>query len=460
MKKENTQKKRRGFTLIESMIFLLLFALISTTFFQAYIVTTRTIIESRNRLGGTALANQRMEIIRSIEYTTIGTKHWNGSAWVYGIPAGDLIEEEDVSVSGAQYHVDTFVQYVDDAFDGVTPADTIPTDYKRVRITVSWGSRGADQQVALFGSFSPNGVESSSGGGVLSVNVLDAGGNGVSGADVRIQNSSASIDTTATTDATGNITLPGAPAGTQKYILTVSKSGYFGANTYAPYPTTAYNPVDVHATVVANVLNQKSIVMDRAVNIKLSTEDPFGSDVASVPFTLAGGRLLGTNPSTSAAVYNFSNSSTTDGSGEKTYSSQSYGQYTLTVPDTATHTFWKITPETTATNLLDVLPGANADIKVVMVPKNTAGLWVTVVNDANGLPVSGATVKLSNATLPYDVTRTTDAFGKVYFPESTSAPLSAADYSIEISATGYTTKTDTVTVGTALLQKSYNLVAN
>ena len=445
--------------MIESMIFLLLFALISTTFFQAYIVTTRTIIESRNRLGGTALANQRMEIIRSIDYTTIGTKHWNGSAWVYGIPAGDLIEEEDVSVSGAQYHVDTFVQYVDDAFDGVTPADTIPTDYKRVRVTVSWGSRGTDQQVALFGSFSPNGVESSSGGGVLSVNVLDAGGNGVSGADVRIQNSSASIDTTATTDATGNITLPGAPAGTQKYILTVSKSGYFGANTYAPYPTTAYNPVDVHATVVANVLNQKSIVMDRAVNIKLSTEDPFGIDVASVPFTLAGGRLLGTNPSTSAAVYNFSNSSTTDGSGEKTYSSQSYGQYTLTVPDTADYKFWKVTPETTAVNLMDVLPGTSADIKVVMVPKSTAGFWVTVVKDSNGLPVSGASVKLTNAAAPYDVTRTTDVFGKVYFPENTT-PLVTGSYDVEITVSGYVTKTDTVGIGATLTEKTYNLVAN
>lgn len=94
-------------------------------------MTVRAILESKNRLGATALANQRMEIIRSIDYTSIGTKHWNGSAWVYGIPAGELIEEEDVSVNTTLYHVDTFVQYVDDTFDGVTPTDTIPTDYKR-----------------------------------------------------------------------------------------------------------------------------------------------------------------------------------------------------------------------------------------------------------------------------------------------------------------------------------------
>ncbi len=159
MKVFNQKRTRKGFTLIESLVFLFIFSLISVAFFQAYFVTVRTIIESKNRLGATALANQKMEIIRSIEYDEIGTKHWNGSAWVYGIPAGELIEDEAVSVNTTLYQVDTFAQYVDDTFDGSIPIDTIPTDYKRVRVTVSWGSGGSDQQVALFGNFAPNGIE-------------------------------------------------------------------------------------------------------------------------------------------------------------------------------------------------------------------------------------------------------------------------------------------------------------
>lgn len=452
------KRKRKGFTLIESLVFLFIFALIATTFFQAYIVTTRTIISSKNRLGATALANQRMEIIRSLDYTVIGTKHWNGSAWVYGIPGGDLIEEEDISVNTTLYHVDTFVQYVDDTFDNQSPTDTIPTDYKRVRVTVSWGGRSADETVALFGNFSPNGVESSAGGGVLSINVLDNSGTGVSGASVRIQNSASSIDTTVTTDSTGNVTLPGAPAGTEAYTITVSKNNYYGAHTYPAYPTTAYNPVDVHATVVANTLNQKSIVMDQDVDIALATEDPLGADVPSIGFTLTGGRLLGTNPTTSAEVYGFTSTATTDTSGEKAYPNESYGQYTVTVPDTSDYTFWKVTPETTDTNLIDSTPGANADLKLVMVPKNTAGFLVRVTNDADDTPIAGASVKLANTTLPYEVTRTTDVFGMVYFPDS-SAPLAAADYTVDISASGYTTESTTVTIGAALVQQTYNLVA-
>lgn len=459
MQKDILHKKRKGFTLIESLVFLFIFALIATTFFQTYIVTTRAIIASKNRLGATALANQRMEIIRSIDYTSIGTKHWNGTAWVYGIPAGDLIEEEDVSVNTTLYHVDTFVQYVDDTLDNQSPTDTIPTDYKRVRVTVSWGSRSADETIALFGNFSPNGIESASSGGVLSINVLNAAGVGVSGANVRIQRASASIDTTATTDSSGNITLPGTPAGSQAYTITVSKSGYYGANTFPAYPTTAYNPVDVHATVVANVLNQHSIVMDREASIKLSTEDPLGVDVPSIGFTLTGGRLLGTNPTTSAAVYGFTSTSTTDTSGEKTYSNQSYGQYTLTVPDTSTYKFWKVTPETTAVNLMDITPGTNADMKVIMVPTSTIGLLLTIANNANGLPISGASVKLTNTTAGYAVTKTTDVFGMVYFPDS-STPLVAGSYDVEITASGFTTKTENIGIGATLTEHTYNMIPN
>ena len=454
-----SQKKKRGFTLIETLVFLALFSIVSVTFFETYFVTIRAITDSKNRLGATALANQRMEIIRSLPYDNIGTKHWNGSAWVYGIPAGELIEEEDISVNTTKYHVDTFVQYVDDTFDGVTPADTIPTDYKKIRVTVSWGLQGADQTVALFGNFSPNGVESASGGGTLSINVLNAAGVGVSGVSVRIQKASSSIDTTATTDATGNVTLPGAPAGTEAYTITVSKGGYYGASTFPAYPTTAYNPVDVHATVVAAALNQKSIVIDEEVDITLRTKDPFGTDIPSISFTLEGGRVLGANPSTLATVYQFSSASSTNTSGTKDYPNESYGQYTLTVPDTADYAFWKITPEGTSKTLYDALPGVNADITAVMLDKNIGSLKASVVNDADGAPIAGADVKLTNTTLPYDVTLTTDIFGEVYFPQTLPA-LVAGTYDIEISKSGFTTKTDTVTIGSVLENETYNLVSN
>jgi Tfp pilus assembly protein PilV len=78
---------KKGFSLIESLVFLFIFMLISVVFLQVYLVGTRTIFDSKNRLGAVALANQKMEIIRSIEYADIGTKVWNGTTWLYGVPS-------------------------------------------------------------------------------------------------------------------------------------------------------------------------------------------------------------------------------------------------------------------------------------------------------------------------------------------------------------------------------------
>lgn len=453
-------KKLKGFTLVESLVFLGIFSMISVIFFESYMLATRAIIESKNRLGATALANQKMEIIRSIDYTTIGTKHWNGSGWVYGIPAGDILEDEDVSVSGKLYSVHTFVQYVDDEFDGQSggsPTDSIPTDYKRVRVTVAWGNGGTDQQVSVFGTFAPNGIEASTGGGVLSINVLDAAGNGVTGASVHIVNSASGIDVTGNTDSTGNLTLPGAPAGTEAYVITVSKSGYYGATTFPAYPTTAYIPVDVHASVVANALNQKSIVMDREVDIEIETEDPFGTSIPSIAFSLVGGRILGTDPGTGADVLGFNQANTTDSSGIASFGGESYGQYTFALDSGVTaYEFLKLTPEGTANNIFDAIGGAAADYKAVLLDKAIGSVKITVTNQADASPIQGASVKLTNAGLVYDVTVTTDQYGYAYFPTALPA-LAAGTYDIQVTASGFSTETDTVDITTVLENKAIQM---
>lgn len=427
-----------GFTLIESLVFLFLFAIISMAFFETYAASTRLIIDSKNRLGATALANQKMEIIRSVDYDAIGT--------TTGIPAGDLLEDETISVNTTRYEVHTFVQYVDDSFDGtVATTDTIPTDYKRVRITVSWGDLSPDRSVVLFGNFSPNGIESSGGGGVLSINVLDGSGSGVSGATVNIVNAAAGIAVAAVTDATGNITLPGAPAGIEAYVLTVSKGGYFGATTYPAYPTSAFNPVDVHASVAADVLNQKTIVMDQLSDIVITTEDPFGTVIPNIGYTLAGGRVLGTEPVSGATVYEFSDTATTDASGEADYADESYGRYMLTVPATANHQFLTLSPEETTLGEFVATAGVTTNVTAVLVDKTIGSVLVTVKNGTDSSLLSGASVQLSNATLSYDTTVVTDQYGQAYFP--TALPeLAPETYDMSVSLAGFTTETDTVDV--------------
>lgn len=431
-----------GFTLIESLVFLFLFTLISVTFFQTYSIGTRLIIESKNRLGATALANQKMEVIRSIAYDAIGT--------TTGIPAGDLMENESVSVNTVRYQVHTFVQYVDDAFDGTVAlgTDVIPTDYKRVRVTVAWGNQGDDQKVILFGNFSPKGIETAGGGGVLSINVLNGAGNGVSGVTVHIVNAAAGVDVTGATDVTGNLTLPGAPVGTEDYVITVAKAGYYGATTLPPYPTTAYNPVDVHASVVAVVLNQKTIVADQSADIALTTRDVFGNILPNIGYTLTGGRILGTDTVTGAPVFGFSSVASTDASGQTAYADESYGQYVLALAD-AGHELFKLSPEGTAPDTFSVTAGAAADVTAVLLDRNIGSIKVIVKDQVSGNALAGASVHVTNAAASYDEALVTDQYGYAYFPTTLPA-LVAGAYDIAVSLDGYSPLESVVNVAGTL----------
>lgn len=450
----------QGFTLIESLVFLFIFSVVSIVFLQMYVVGTRLIIESKNRLGATALANQKMEIIRSIDYTTIGTKHWNGNAWVYGIPAGDILENETISVNTVRYSVDTDIRYVDDAFDGKSggsPNDTVPNDYKRVKVSVSWGAQGADQSVTLTSDVTPAGLEMAAGGGVLSINILDLPGAGVPGATVRIVNTSAGVDTTTQTDATGNITLPGAPVGDQKYALTISKSDYYGAVTYPPYPTSSFNPVDLHASVVVGTLNPEVVRIDRAADIEIDTEDPFGTAIPNISFSITGGRVIGNVPNTDPVqpVYGFTQNTSTDASGQKTFTDQSFGTYTVTVSGSG-HTFYKISPESSVTDGLDVSPGENFVARVILLDNVIGSVFAKVTDQIDGSAVEGASVQLTDSVSGYDVTQVTDKFGFAYFP--TALPgLLAGTYTLQVSKSGFTTKSETFSVGSALTIQTIQL---
>lgn len=444
-----TERTQKGFTLIEGMVMLFLFTLITLVFFQTFAYGTALIQQSKYRLGAITLANQRMEIIRSLDYDSIGT--------VSGVPTGDLVEDETVQVSNALFQVHTFVQYADDPYDGTlggSPNDLIPNDYKRVRVEVAWGAETDAEKVVLFSTFAPLGVEQSVGGGILSINILDSQGDGLPGVTVHITNSSVApaVDVTTTTDATGNLFLVGAPASAQGYHVSFSKSGYFGSATYAPYPATTFIPVDVHASVVDATVNQATFVMDRASTLELRTVDPFGNSVADIDYRIDGGRQIGTESGTGAPVYEFGETVSTDGSGERGYANRSYGSYIWTLDAGETnYTFIGLSPESAAgENLFTVLPNVTQSMQMVLADKAVNAALFTVTNSADGTPVGGATVRLTNTTLLYDETVTASSYGKAYFPETETPGLVAESYDYEVTATGFTTKTGTITVTAGL----------
>lgn len=455
--------RQSGTTLIEVLALLFVFVVVSTVFLQAWSFGTKLIFETRNRLGAASLASEKMEIIRNLNYSAIGTKTPDGNGgWNYGIPGGDILQDETVTANAHTYQVHTVIQYIDDPFDGLvsgtSPIDTVPNDYKKVFVIVTWGAGDSSQNVEVSSIFVPKGVEQSAGGGVLSINVLDLAGNGIADATVHIINTAVNphIGLTANTDDTGNLMFPAALASLQSYQISISKSGYFPITTYASVANGGtFTPVEAHASVVAGALNQNTLVTDRSADITIKTKDGFDQDLPNVTFQLVGGKQIGTAPIT----YTLNENNTSGSSASFTKTLVSPGTYTITptIPDQ--HILLRMEPIGATTNSFVVSPGVNSEQTLFFADMTIGSVLATVKDQSTTSPISGASVQLTNSTTGYDVTLTTDQLGQAYFP--TSAPaLPTGTYDLKVTAAGFQDQTKTVSVSGSLLQESVALIAS
>jgi hypothetical protein len=218
--------------------------------------------------AATTIASSQMEYIRSLEYSAVGTDG--------GIPAGTIPQTATTTDGGLTYTVRTYVEYADDPADGTGAADSngITTDYKHVKVTVSYTAGGVAHSVSLVSNVVPSSIETTTGGGTLLANVVDSLGAAISGASVRIVNASTSpdIDFTTFSDTHGTVSLPGAPTSTQ-YQIYVSKTGYSSAQTYQRTGTNV-NPTPGYLTVVGNTTTSSTFAIDRLASLIIRTFSP------------------------------------------------------------------------------------------------------------------------------------------------------------------------------------------
>src|SRR3989344_4040027 len=174
-------KRTAGFTFVETIVAIgvlgIFFAAIAFILQQVL----QNIGESRVRTTALALAQQKMELIRNLPYNSIGT--------IGGIPQGSISPTEEVTINNQSFTVTTSIIYIDDPFDEEVPADLINTDYKRARIQVTWsGAYPSLTPVTFVTNIVPKGVETIVGGGTLYIRVFDSNGQAVSGASVKVDN--------------------------------------------------------------------------------------------------------------------------------------------------------------------------------------------------------------------------------------------------------------------------------
>ena len=382
MEKSASKFNKQGFTLIESLVGIAVFAIIAISVYQTFSTAMRLVQISHLMITSAALATEQFEIIHNLPYADVGI--------ISGIPAGSLAAAKNIIRDNADFLIETTVRNIDDPFDGTiggTPNDTSPADYKLVEIKISipGNSRFTSQSYTEY--IAPKNLENSSTNGALFIRVFNASGQPVPEASVHIENNkiSPAIIINDVTNKDGNLQIVDVPPGIEAYEITVTKNSYSQEKTYPLDAPGNPNPVKAHASVLNQQVTQISFAIDAVSTLNIKSLTETCAPVSNISFSLAGAKQIGTNP----VVLKYTNNFSTDGSGEKNITGLEWDTYNLTVADSTHNLSGTISPVP-----FSLAPGSTQDVKVVISPKNPQSLLISVRQGGTGQPISGAEVKL------------------------------------------------------------------
>ncbi len=258
----------RGFSFVELLIGCAVIALFFTGLFGAIQYSVKLIALSKAKSGALAIANERIEYIRSLIYADIGT--------ISGIPSGAIPQNATSSLNSMLYHTRTLIEYVDAPDDGTGGADAngILADFKRAKIEVSWDVGYGTSSIFLVSDIVPSGIETTDGGGTLTVNVFDANVQPLSGIPVRIYNdtTTSTIDVTKSTNASGVAMFSGAPAAAN-YQITVTDTGYSTDGTHVA-TTSLPNPATPPVAIIEGAVSTMNFQVDELSDLTVRTVGP------------------------------------------------------------------------------------------------------------------------------------------------------------------------------------------
>ena len=358
------------------------FSIVVMAIFQGIFSINALVSASRDKVAAIDLINGEFELIRNLSFTNVGLQS--------GIPRGVLLATSTATKDGRQFYITRTIRNIDDPFDGTiggSPNDLSPADYKMVQINVSCQACKNPLNFSAVSNISPKNLETASTNGALFIRVFNANGNPVSQADVHITNSALGININDTTDNNGLLAVVDVPPAQNSYRIITSKSGYTTDRTYAPSVSNP-NPSKPDATVLLQQLTQISFVIDKVSTINVSSKNLQCASVANVPFSIAGAKLIGTDPD----VLKFSGDYSTDESGIKILNNMEWDMFNLTVG--GGFNLAGINPPPP----FMVLPDSVQNVDIVLAEGTPNNLLVTVKDSATELPLSGVNLTLDQGS--------------------------------------------------------------
>lgn len=255
----------RGMTMVELLVAIGVLLVVFGGLMSSFQFALSLIGSSKAHAGALSLANQRMEYIRSLAYDDVGT--------LSGIPNGLIPQQSTTTLNGITYNERILIQYVDAPEDGTGADDEngILADYKRAKVEYSWDFRGEAQTVSLISNIIPRGIETTEGGGTLTVNVFDALVSPLQGASVRVYNDTgtSTIDVTQYTNENGVAMFAGAPA-LANYQITVTKADHSTDQTYTASSSNP-NPTPPHVAVLEAEVSTMNFSIDLLSDLTVQT---------------------------------------------------------------------------------------------------------------------------------------------------------------------------------------------
>jgi hypothetical protein len=427
------EQKQKGSSLIDVIVGTAIMVVIFVGIFGIFKLSIELVSSSKAKTGALALANEQMEFLRSLSYIDVGT--------IGGIPAGNIPQEETIILNQSTYTRRTFIQYLDDPKDGLGVADenAVTTDYKYAKVEIKWTIGNRDRKFSLVSNIVPKGIETLDGGGILTINAIDAFGVSLPDAQVTIKNNDTNptIDLTTFTNSSGKVTLPGTPPASN-YKISVTKNGYSTAKTYDA-DTNNTNPDPVHLTVVESETTSSSFAIDILSSKTVRTwrwwdvgsTTPFGN----IQFSMHGDKTIGSD-GVGAPIYKYSASHQTDSSGVLSINNLEWDNYTITIDDVTTG--YDIA-QSCLPQPRSLSPGVSTTTDIILVPNTIHSLLVAVTDDTGAL-LPDASVRLYRTG--YDNTQITSSCGQVFWSGLSKGTIVGGDqYTIDVSLSGYVNTT-------------------
>ncbi len=372
----------RGFSLIETVIGVAIFAMIATSAWIGLVKIFESVGILRIKTTATNLATEQIEIIRNLPYGDVGILN--------GLPPGVIPHEQTLERDGRQFLVTTTIRNVDLEFDGLiggTPNDLSPADNKLVEIEIACFECTKDIPPMIFTSrVAPKALETTGNNGALFISVFDANGQPVEGADVHVlfNATSTPVIIDDVTNNLGLLQIVDAYPGVEAYEITVSKDGYSTERTYATGGVDNPVPDKPHANIVSGQVTEISFAIDEVSRLTVNSRTITCSPIGSVDFNLESSKTIGLN------TFKLDEDYATDSNGRKIIDDLEWDTYNLTLLEAGKHLIGA-----NPSLPFDIYPGTTQTLDLILGNSDPNAVLVTVVDGSNQQLLSDAVVKFS-----------------------------------------------------------------